>query len=394
MSSPYLEFEMKKETKKEDICSSFDIITKKAFGKEKIYDFKNVEVNVEDQTNPTTTLRLEDNGSQLEESVPKSSQQFFLQYEENMLLTKEEEVKKNEEALQKICQDWEAEYAAEQKLKREEGEKHLQEQQRIKRFEKQQKQILEQQQQKQLQQQQSNGYRSLHTFDGQNGYLAKQRRQTSTKFNKKKGSRLSDSSSSESSSSSGSSGSDTETNDIKDSIKTMYKPQQSCSKLHPTCSKLHPTCSLSLSLSSESSDSGNEEIIKNLSEKQPEHPCSTPQQLFIPDNSESFFIPRRRITNKNDDKQQIDNVMGLNQQNNKLPEKMFQQSFPNLSSSSDSDSDIDTSSKPRQNRKRKRRSPSPNSQNHIKKVHRRDKRKFGDLSYHSESKYKIAKREF
>jgi len=355
-----------------------------------------------------------------------TSQQLFLQYEENVMLSKEEEIRKNEEALQKICRDWEAKYAAEQKLKREEEEKLLQEQQRIKRFEQQQKQLREQQQQ----QQQSNRYqRSLHTLGGQQpcvsaGYSVKQRRkQTSTKHNKKnksnkknkknkkKGCSLSDSSSSESSSSSGSSsssesssssGSDSDTNDNITSISTLLynqptsSPQlhptcsklqptctlslsssasssesdlsdngaETCSKLQPTCSKLQPTCSLSLSSSASSSESDlSDNDEKTLSMKQHEQSCSKqPQQPVIPDG-ESFFIPsRRNVNDGGDSKEHIDNV-GLDQHRQiKLPE--FHQSRPNLSDSdSDSDTGSDSSSKRSDKDRRRKRKRSESPKN-------------------------------
>ena len=311
-----------------------------------------VEVKLKDQINPTTSYKnlLQNNDTQLGESIPYLSRQAFLQYEKNMLLSKEEEVKQNEEALLKICQDWEVEYAAEQKLKREEEEKLLREQ-RIKRFEQQQKQIRERRQQ------QLNRYRSLHPYYGQkpcgSGYspnIQQKRKQTSTKHNKKnnnkkKGSSLSDSSSSESSSFSESSESDSDNNNNINSISTMYNKE-------PTCSKPQSACSLSLSSTSSSeSYSDNDSDDKTLSYK-----------LAIPD-TESFFIPSRRNINV-DDKQQMN--VKLNQQNI-LSQRMFQ-SIPNLSDS-DSDSESDTSSKRSKDRKR-RRSPSSNSsdlsRNHIK----------------------------
>ena len=308
------------------------------------------------------------------------SQQLFLRYEENVMLSKEEEIRKNEEALRKICQDWEAEYAAEQKLKREKEEKLLRERQQIMKFEQQQKRLREQQQQ---QQQQSNRYRGSFRTLGQQpcdsvGYSAKQRRrQTSAKHNKsnkkKKGCSLSDSSSSESSSSgssssSSSSGSDSDTNDNKISISTLlYNQPTSSPQLHLTCSKLQPTCPLSLSSStssSESDSSDNEEKITKTNKQQHEQSCSQqPQQLVIPDD-ESFFIPSRRNINNYDgnNKEHVDNV-GLDQhQQIKLPE--FHRPLPNLSDSgSDSDTGSDSSSKRSDNdrRRKRKRSESPNN---------------------------------
>ena len=266
-------------------------------------DAKDVEVNFEDQTNPTSPRseenlsrdnnpqQLDEQNINLDESITYALlQQQLFQLESNML-SKEEEVKKNEKALLKICQDWEAEYAVEQKLKRREKQKRLEEQRKLKEFQEQQKQLKLQHERHP--QRQQNRYRFLHLCDGQrpcdSRHSVKQGEQNSSKYKKKR--------------------------------KKKKKKKKKRKKKKGSLSS-----ESSLSSSSSSSDSDNNSNIKALFELQPSH--SKPK-LATPDN-ELFFIPRIGDYINNDN-------MEANQ-HNRFPKKMLL-SLPNLS---DSDSDSDS----------------------------------------------------